>query len=226
MGEDGVVLLSGKNGQSAHWSLLDSVSLDDLRNVFHSGYSTQVVFYRWSDKVAATVERLLLVASEVYDFPFSIEPLLVSLQELALNAVKANMKKVALLDGEDAGYRKFYEDVHRGARHLASLTRRRHYWAAIVIHPDKQKMRIDVINASPLLLDEENRIRVRMELASAFCSLDQFHAAAGDAREGAGLGLYLVQLGLKELGIARRQLRIRSDHTGHTVARVSLGWSI
>jgi hypothetical protein len=118
----------------------------------------------------------------------------------------------------------FNNHLGKGGSLLATLARENQFWTAIVIKAQATRIRLDVINASPLLVDEENRIRDRLTLAKSYDTIDQFHQEAGDITEGAGLGLYLVDLSLKSIDVRLRRLRIRSDRRGHTVARVSLAW--
>ena len=226
MSGDSVLLFCGVGGQSAQWSLVPDLTDDAIRTVLASGMSFQMVFFTWCEEASSTLERILSQAAQVHAFPFPVPPLLLSLQELALNGVKANMKKAAISSTETVrdGLTLFNQHLGRGARILEALARQMRYWTAIVIKIRPGWMRLDVINASPLLSDEEMRINERLRLARAFDSVECFHKQAGDSLEGAGLGLYLVSLGLQTLDVQRQRLRIRSDRSGHTVARVSLAW--
>lgn len=221
-----LLLFCGTGGRSAEWSLVSELAEGTLRTAFRGRKCFQMVFFTWSEETCLALERILSVAAEVYTFPFSILPLLLSVQELALNGVKANMKKAAISSSAtpSAGLALFNEQLGQGAQILAKLARQRGYWTAIVMKTKPGWMQLDVINAAPLLSAEERRINERLRLASKFDSVEHFHQQAAPSLEGAGLGLYLANLGLQALEVERHRLRIRSDRSGYTIARISLAW--
>ncbi len=226
MEDEGVLVFSGVGGHSAHWSLVKPPMTEHVRTALVAGQSIQIVFFTWSAETAALLESVMDVAASLHSYPFPIQPLLLSLQELSLNGVKANMKKVALEQFQDvcSGMAFFNNQLGNGATLLSSLVRKERYWTAIVLRTRPEYVRLDVINATPLLPEEEKRIRHRLALVRQYDSVEGFHQAESDLTEGAGLGLYLAGLGLRSCQVRRRRLHIRSDRSGHTVARVSLAW--
>ena len=154
-----------------------------------------------------------------------------AIRELVQNAAKASLKRIVF---EDLGLNPLLQsDYERGIavfrRYLveSQLSRYRRRFAergldfAIHIVHRPSVIVFCVVNRSVLLSHEELRVREKFVLAGELDSLFEFYIKFGDNTEGAGMGIAMVEILLREAGIPAHSFTIFSDGSaGTTTARI------
>ncbi|MCU0845287.1 MAG: hypothetical protein MUC76_10215 [Spirochaetes bacterium] len=151
-------------------------------------------------------------------------PIYTCVKELLINAVKANFKHIYFEGSapqspapgvipDDKVIRLFKLEMSReDARTLARLARSRDIKAEIVFHHEDDTLDISITN--PIAMTPEELAKVRKKLDDARkCEdiSDYFLMNADDPNnEGAGIGLVLISMILKSLGVDQSRLDIRS----------------
>lgn len=152
-------------------------------------------------------------------------------RELVQNASKAALKRIVFEDlGLDPLIAADYEKgiaVFRRYLVESQLSRYRRRFAErgldFVIHLLHQPSHVVlmVMNRSPLLAHEEERVRRKFVLAGELDSLFDFYIKFGDNTEGAGMGIAMVEILLREAGVDEHNFTIFSDAvSGTTTAKI------
>jgi putative nucleotidyltransferase with HDIG domain len=155
------------------------------------------------------------------------------LRELLDNAQKANIKRAFFLNEglriEDAddytrGMQTFSDRAFSTGPYLETL--KAHEWyieARFSIHDNRFK--IDIINHTALLPQERSRILRKLSKAKVYNSLDQVFEDISDETESAGLGLVMLIIMLRKLGMPDRNFNVSgTDHC--TCAALSIPLSL
>ncbi len=150
-------------------------------------------------------------------------------QELINNAVKANLKRTFF---NDNGYS--FDDEKSYAEGLAAFkeslrTISEEDWKKAVrnlglrvtveVDADEKRILIYVENNAIMIPEEERRLRSHLARAMEVKNLVQFSEAYGDDSEGAGLGLALVIMLIKDMGFDPEFFRVFTKGQS-TVARL------
>ncbi len=152
-------------------------------------------------------------------------------KELAINGVKANQKRVFFEDegldimnpedyskGLENYKKKFSEKMadEYGKRCLA-----RGIFVTITFYYCKDGLAVEVRNNTPVIREEEKRMREKMKKAMGYNDIAEFYMENMDNTEGAGLGIALIMILMKNEGIDPNLFRIMTTPT-HTIARVEI----
>lgn len=161
----------------------------------------------------------------------NVEMLYTITKELAINGIKANQKRVFF---EDEGLEitnpvdyekgiieyknKFSEKMaaEYGKRCLA-----RGVYVQLKFHYCLDGMLVEVLNNTPVIKTEETRMREKMKKSMGYSDIAEFYMDNMDNTEGAGLGIALIMILLKNEGIDPNLFRIIT-HTDRTIARVEI----
>ena len=150
------------------------------------------------------------------------------LRELAVNGKKANTKRVYfqergfdLLNDDDyqAGMEKFKQDTLDDIDHWLHLQEAAGLYIKVSFHIKGHKLHIQVANNTHITRKEQIRIYDRIARARAFESLEDAITSVLDDSEGAGLGIVIMVLMLRKLGLNEDSFDIDIEDT-ETVARL------
>ena len=132
------------------------------------------------------------------------------IHELAGNAKKANTKRVYFqerglnIENEAEyyiGMNNFKEETLGNVEHYISKLKSHGYYMKFQFQIDDKNIKIAVRNNSKLTSIEEERIQKKIDAAEKYCDMTEAYADIEDASEGAGLGLVMMILMLKNIGL-------------------------
>ncbi|TGK78404.1 histidine kinase [Leptospira noumeaensis] len=170
------------------------------------------------------------ILSEVGQSQF-VEMLYTISKELTINGIKANQKRVFFedeglditdendyLQGIKDYSKKFSEKMadEYGKRCLA-----RGVYVQIKFHYCLDGLLVEVTNNTPVIKTEEVRMREKMKKSMGYNDIAEFYMDNMDNTEGAGLGIALIMILLKNEGVDPNLFRIIT-HGDRTVARVEI----
>lgn len=142
------------------------------------------------------------------------------LRELTGNAKKANTKRAYFIDrGVDIrdphAYAKametFKKDTLQDIDRYLALAESKGLEIKITFVVRDQVLQIQVANNTPLLPAELERVDERIALARSYTTMDEAFEDVLDDSEGAGLGLTILLLMLRRMGLSEHSFRLRTD---------------
>ena len=152
------------------------------------------------------------------------------IHELAVNAHKANLKRMYfkqlglnIRDPEDykRGMNNFKEDVLNDIEEKSYQLRDAGYYVKYHFQLQGEQLKIVVRNNSKLVYQERERIRTKMKLAEGARTLVDVYAVAEDYSEGAGLGLVMLSIMLRNMGFTDSKFNIHTRGR-ETIAFIAL----
>ncbi len=148
------------------------------------------------------------------------------LRELAVNAKKANTKRVYFeerdLDNRDdheTGMEGFKQDTLGNIDHYLQKQKDAGLYIKVVFHAQGNSFRISVCNNAEITKKEQIRIFDRIARSRAFDSLEEAFCTVLDSTEGAGFGILILVL--EKMGLDEDAFNIESDD-GETIASVTV----
>ena len=158
------------------------------------------------------------------------DPLSYCLKELTNNAKKANTKRIYFLDKKldimnksdyDKGMQSFKEDTLSNIRFYLEQQRKLGLYVKVIIQARNNKIKIEIRNKCELAVFEYKRIHDKITRALQFDSVEEGISQLLDDTEGAGLGLVIMILMLRKLGLTEENYQVLSEN-GETITRLIL----
>lgn len=150
------------------------------------------------------------------------------IQELVVNAKKANTKRVYFVDrGLDLnnhgdytlGMTSFKDDTLNNLNYYLDLQRQHGLYIKLVLYLKNNWITIEVRNNSTITSEELERIQKRLTKAREYEHIEEAVVDMIDDSEGAGLGLVMLVLMLKKLGLESNAFEIHKTEK-ETIARI------
>ncbi|MFP4113501.1 MAG: HDOD domain-containing protein [Spirochaetales bacterium] len=156
------------------------------------------------------------------------DPLSYCLRELAVNAKKANTKRVyfkekglSLANESDyeEGMRNFKQETLDNISHFLEAQKDAGLYIKVIFHTRAGRLNLYVCNNTEITKREQFRVFDRIARSRAFDSLEEALTTVIDDSEGAGLGIVILVLMLKKIGLDEEAFDIDSRN-GETIARL------
>lgn len=185
-----------------------------------SGEAVTFSFSYPSENIIKSFNSLFSRILAKVDLIYLLDTLITILREIIVNAVKANAKRVYFaklnLNINDSvsyaeGIRTFKKNIIGNLESLEKDLKKSDYRVNITIKQVQEGIKLAVINNTPILPEEMERINLRKIKALAYNDFTDAYEDIYDNTEGAGLGIVLVTLLLKNSGIDVNSYRIVSD---------------
>lgn len=152
------------------------------------------------------------------------------LKELAANAKKANTKRVYfeeknlnIQDSEDyrEGMKTFRNETMDNQYYWIERQKEKGLYIKFLFHPADKQFRITVKNNSEITHKEHMRVYDRIARSRAFGTLEEAFSEALDNLEGAGLGIIILVLMLRKMGLDEDAYKIEGSN-GITSANITI----
>ncbi|MFW5776889.1 MAG: hypothetical protein ACOCZB_06350, partial [Spirochaetota bacterium] len=147
------------------------------------------------------------------------DPLSYCLRELAVNAKKANTKRVyfkekglSLANESDyeEGMRNFKQETLDNISHFLEAQKDAGLYIKVIFHTRAGRLNLYVCNNTEITKREQFRVFDRIARSRAFDSLEEALTTVIDDSEGAGLGIVILVLMLKKIGLDEEAFDIDS----------------
>lgn len=161
---------------------------------------------------------------------FMTEYLIYSINELVTNAKKANTKRVYFEEkGLDItnendyakGMIDFKKNTLENILHYLHLQKKENLFIKLILHYRNGKIKVEVRNNSALTVFEYKRIHDKIARAQQYDSIEDAFSQILDDTEGAGLGLVIMCLMLKKIGLSEDNFQYLCEN-GETITRLVL----
>ncbi len=148
------------------------------------------------------------------------------LRELAVNAKKANTKRVYFIDKNlnidieheyAEGMKTFKKDTLEDIQRYLPLLEQHNYYIRISFHMRGNALTISVSNNAAITDKEQIRVFDRIARSRSYNNLQEAMTQAIDETEGAGLGIIILILMLRKIGISEDAFEMKVEHDETTV---------
>lgn len=206
------------------------VNVDKIKGAVSSGAPVSITTYTLPRAVERYMEDTLSEFLTELGQTQMAEYLTYCLGELTTNAKKANTKRVYfkekglnINDSNDykKGMASFKMDTLTEQRHYVSLQRKAGLYVKLMLQVREGKIKIEVRNNSELTVFEYKRIHDKHTRAEQYSSLEEALSQLLDDSEGAGLGLVMMVLMLKKIGLVEENFQTVCEG-GETINRIIL----
>ncbi len=152
------------------------------------------------------------------------------LKELAVNAKKANTKRVYFeekqlsLENRDdyaEGMKSFKEETLDNHSYWLEQQKQRGLYIKFLFHPKGRNFHISIKNNVEITRKEQMRVYDRIARSRAFETLEEAFAEVLDDSEGAGLGIVILVLMLRKMGLDEDSYEIEGEE-GVTTASITV----
>ncbi len=180
-----------------------------------------------NERVLVVINSILVRILGKQDQIFLLNSVVTILREVVVNALKANTKRVFFLKhGLDitnegqyrSGMAQFKKEIVGNFEAVEGDLRRSDFFVRITFESGSNAIRITVTNNSPILPVELQRVNLRIQKARQYNDFSEAYEEIEDDTEGAGLGIVLTLLLMKNMGIDPSNYSIKS--TGRTTVTV------
>lgn len=188
------------------------VDREKIRNSVRLQMPLEITTYTLSRNMEIYIYDILTVFLEECHQEQLIQNLKYCLGELLTNAKKANTKRVYFKEKGlninnpeeyERGMNEFKVDTLSNIDHYLELQKKAGLYIKLVLQLCGRNLKIQVKNKAVLTLDEEQRIRQKIQNAKKFNSIEEVYAKALDPSEGAGLGIIIIILMLQKAGLGK-----------------------
>lgn len=212
-----------------------SISTKNYSEAIETSTDFYLQFKSFNFDAEAMVIKILHRLLEKFDIQYIRETVVNVVKELVNNAVKANVKRIYFqlneLDinkAEDyrSGMETFKEETYRpdDTSYLDKLITA-DLFVRILFGIGNTHLRISIINNTPILDVEIDKIQARIKKAFKYTDITEAFEDVLDDSEGAGLGLIMTMMMMRNSGLSQDTLQVdRRDNL--TVATLSIPLSL
>lgn len=206
------------------------VDEEKIKKAINSGLPLIITTYTLPREIEAYLEQIIVVFLKESNQLILKDYVSYCVHELAVNAKKANTKRVYFtehnLDINDpddykSGMKNFKEDTFSQIDYYLDLQKKRGLYIKIILQIKRNIINIETRNNVQATKAEYLRIQDKLARAGQFNSLEDALNQALDDTEGAGLGLIILVLMLKKIGLTDEAFSIKSTEK-ETVASLSI----
>lgn len=209
------------------------VNIETRRKISYASSNNKPISiktYTFLPKAQTYIDHFLTAFLEEAGLSPILDQLSFCIKELAVNAKKANFKRVYFLDkglniNDPEEYRKgmssFKSEIIANQAHYLRRVKEMNLYVKIEFLTFQGLSMISVKNNSILLDSEHERILDKINKAKGYESLEEAFDDVKDDTEGSGLGILVLILMLRNVGLTGDFFKV-STKAGETVARISL----
>ncbi len=203
-----------------------------VNSFIDEGKHFYIKFYGISEEIEKRINIVITKIFEKYNRSDLADVTYICVKELVLNSSKANIKRIVFeennVDPSDEksfimGMMKFKEELSEInlPKYIPKLINKDLYISVAFYH-SKDGVRIEVVNNVSITKFEDRRIREKLKKAMNYDDISQFYLEQGDELEGAGLGIALIVMLLRGVGIDPSLFRISGPNNNYVLARIEI----
>ncbi len=200
----------------------------DYKKSIISNERFYIQFNFFSLEVEAIFMKIIHRYLEKHDILYLKDMIITVLREIITNAVKANAKrlyfklmKLDISKKEDywKGMRSFKADVYSSETDIFDKLKQVNLLVRVLFEYQPDSLEIHIINNSPIIEEELKKIESRINKAYLYNDISEAFDDVMDDSEGAGLGLIMALMLIKNAGLPPETFNIKSEK-GLTIATI------
>lgn len=186
------------------------INSKDVTQKILSGQSITLSFRYINENILMVLNSIVARVLSHYDQVFLLNSTITILREIVINALKANAKRVFFLKHDldisdpnqyKKGMDKFKKEVVGDFDQIEADLTRSDFYVRITFEIKNKVLVVTVNNNAPILPAELERIKFRIDKAIQYNDFTEAYEEIEDDTEGAGLGIVLTILLLKNMGV-------------------------
>ena len=201
-----------------------------IKKAIQSGLPLTITTYTLPKEIEVYIEQVIEAFLRQMDQLKLKDYIVYCVQELVVNAKKANTKRVFFAERgldinkpEDytAGMAGFKEETYGNIGHYLQLQKEKGLYIKVSLQIKRNTIHIEIRNNSTANKMEQLRIQDKLARSRQYDSLEDAFSSVLDDSEGAGLGLVILVLMLKKMGLSDDAFVLKTKEK-YTVASISI----
>lgn len=207
-----------------------SIDILKIKMAIRSGVPLSISTYTLPHDMEVYMGNVLTSFLKELDQNFMIPYLTYCMQELVTNAKKANTKRIYFKEKKlditseqdyNLGMKDFKYETLNNINYYLQAQKDAGLYVKLMLQYRNNKIKMEVRNNSIITVFEYKRIYEKMRRAQKYASIEDALKQVLDDSEGAGLGIVIMILMLKEIGLTEENFQILSEN-GETITRIIL----
>lgn len=209
------------------------LDIDQIRSAAQNSQPLAIKTFTLPHETEVYLEQVLGIFLQELGYGNIKDQIAYCMRELAVNAKKANTKRVYFIeknldiaskDDYERGMKNFKQDTLENIHYYLDLQKEHGLYIKVIFQAKQETFILSIHNNVEISKKEQMRVYDRIARSRAFESMEEAFATVLDDSEGAGLGLVILVLMLKKLGLSEEAFDIDLD-SGETVARITVPFS-
>ena len=202
-----------------------NIDLDKIKESVQTGVPFSIKVYEISHEVQEYIDAVVTSFLKEIDFKSCSDFICYCVKELSDNAVKANFKHIYFdekhidIESYSEAVQAFRGEVVDNYAHYVEKCKKKDIYVCITFFVKNSSFIIDVTNNTSLSVWEYKRMHDKLSRSQLYKSVEEGMSDILDSSEGAGLGLVIMILVLRRLGVSEENFVIGSDE-GMTSTRI------
>ncbi|MDR1617850.1 MAG: HDOD domain-containing protein [Treponema sp.] len=201
-----------------------------VKKAVQSGIPLTITTFTLPHEIEIYIEQVIAVFLKQVDQEKLKDYIVYCVQELAVNAKKANTKRVYFTergldlsnpDDYKEGMKHFKENTLNNIAHYLQLQKEKGLYIKLILQIKKNIIHIEIRNNVAVTKTELIRIHDKLARSRQYSNLEDALSQVLDDSEGAGLGLVILVLMLKKMGLDEDCFDILGTEK-ETVARIAI----
>ncbi|MCL2441577.1 MAG: HDOD domain-containing protein [Treponema sp.] len=206
------------------------VDEEKIKKAIQSGLPLTITTYTLPKEIEIYIEQVIDAFLRHMDQLKLKDYIVYCVQELVVNAKKANTKRVFFTErGLDinndkdyaAGMTDFKEQTISNIAHYLKLQKEKGLYIKVVLQIRRNTIHIEIRNNATATKMEQLRIQDKMARSRQYDNLEEAFSSILDDSEGAGLGLVILVLMLKKMGLGDDAFILKTTEKD-TIASISI----
>lgn len=207
-----------------------NIDSEKIKTAIRTGIPISIKTYTLPHDMEVYMGEILSLFLTELNQPHMIQYLTYSLNELVVNAKKANTKRIYFqeknldifsLDDYNIGMKTFKNDTLNNIKYYLQKQKDAGLYVKLILQIQNNTIKIEVKNNSKITPFELERINQKLAQAKQFDSIQDALTTVLDDSEGAGLGLVILILMLEKIGMTKENFQTITNET-ETITRITL----
>src|SRR6056297_2246580 len=186
------------------------VNVEQVKKAIRSSVPLSIKTYTLPHETEMYLENILSIFLKEFGQDHLKDRLAYCMRELAVNAKKANTKRVYFMERKlsldnardyEEGMKSFKEDTLSNIQHYLEMQKDEGLYIKIVFQVKQQTFHLSIKNNTEISRREQMRVYDRIARSRAFETMEEALSTVIDDSEGAGLGIVILVLMLKKIGL-------------------------
>ncbi|MBQ7611769.1 MAG: HDOD domain-containing protein [Spirochaetaceae bacterium] len=212
---------------------LKKIDFKKIDDAIQLGMPITITTYTFSHAVQSHIEKIVNYFLEHIEQAHLKDYAMYCLNELAVNAKKANTKRVYFkelgLDIQNTiqyriGMDKFKKETLERIDFFLNMQEKEGLYIKIVLSIRSNNFEIEIRNNCIMTREEHLRINEKITMAATVNDFSEVMSDVVDETEGAGLGIIIMLLMLKQIGASHKCFSVEVSKT-ETISKISLPFS-